>query len=100
MWMALIAGCGGGGGDPDAQEIARRVQDTIVQTGMVYHAVENDGTELWINAADQKYRKKESPKSSGRVSVGQGWIQTNYDPFTNTIGTKDLSPKGSATPRI
>jgi outer membrane lipoprotein-sorting protein len=96
--FGMLSACGGS--DPSGQDVAKKVQDTISQPGMVYHAVEDDGTEVWIDAADQKYRKLESPKSSGLVSIGDGWKQIYYDPFANQVGTKDLSPKGPATPRI
>ncbi|MEO8458846.1 MAG: hypothetical protein ABI559_13675 [Chloroflexota bacterium] len=68
--------------------------------GMVYHSITNEGTEVWVDAADQKYRKKDPTAQGALVSVGQGWTQYYYDPFANTVGTKDLSPQGSATPRI
>lgn len=98
--IAMPAAACGGDGDPTGQEIASKVQQTIEQGGMVYHAVEGDGTELWIDAANEQFRKKESPQSAGLSSIGQGWTQYSYDPFTNTVVTKDLSPQGPATPRI
>lgn len=95
--IGALAACGGGGDEPSADEIASKVQQTIEQSGMVYHAVQADGTELWIDAADQQFRKKET---SGLTSIGKGWTEYSYDPFTNTVLTKDLTPQGPATPRI
>lgn len=97
--MAVCAACSGSD-EPTGGEIASKVQQTIEQPGMVYHAVEGDGTELWIDAANQQFRKKESPQSAGLTSIGEGWTQFYYDPFSNTVGTRDLTPEGPATPRI
>jgi hypothetical protein len=94
----LVSGCGGGSTSGD--DVAQRVGQTIQQPGMVYHALANDGAEVWIDASDQLYRKTDAKAGGSLVSVGQGWIQTAYDPFQNTVTQKDQTPPGPATPRI
>jgi hypothetical protein len=98
--IGLLVACGGGDGNPDAQEIAGRVLQAIDQPGMVYHAVGDDGSEIWMDAANQRFRKKDAPSGGGLVSVGEGWIRVYYDPVANAVSTRDLTPKSSATPRI
>ncbi len=94
----LVSGCGGGSTSGD--DIARRVGQTILQPGMVYHSVADDGAEVWIDASDQLYRKADATSKGRLVSVGQGWSQTVYDPFQNAVTQKDNTPPGPATPRI
>ncbi len=96
----LALGCGCGGGDPSGDDVAQRVGQTIQQPGLVYHAVQDDGAEVWIDANDQLYRKADAPTRGRLVSVGQGWLQTVYDPVQNAVAQKDNTPPGPATPRI
>jgi hypothetical protein len=95
----LALGCGGGG-DPSGDDVAQRVGQTIQQPGMVYHAVQDDGVEVWVDANDQLYRKADAPTRGRLVSMGQGWLQTVYDPVQNAVAQKDNTPPGPATPRI
>ncbi len=95
----LVVGCGCGG-DPSGDDVAQSVGQTIQQPGMVYHAVQDDGVEVWIDASDQLYCKADAPTRGKLVSVGQGWVQTIYDPLQNSVAQKDNTPPGPATPRI
>lgn len=97
--IGVLAACGGSD-EQSADEISRKVQETIEQPGMVYHTVEDNGAEAWIDAANEQFRKKESSQIGGLTSIGKGWTQYSYDPFTNAVLTKDQSPKGPQTPRI
>jgi hypothetical protein len=94
----LVSGCGGGSTNGD--DVAQRVGQTIQQPGMVYHAVANDGSEVWIDANDQLYRKADATARGSFLSVGQGWTQTVYDPVQNAVTKNDRSPQGSTRPRI
>jgi hypothetical protein len=99
--VGMLAACSGGGSDePDGDEIARKIQETIEQPGLVYHAVGDDSSEVWIDAVNRRYRKKDSATEGRLVSVGEEWTQIYYDPFSNTVASKDLSPRASAAPRV
>ena len=98
VFAVLAVGCGGGSTSGD--DVAQRVGQTIQQPGMVYHSVADDGAEVWIDASDQLYRKADAPAQGRLVSVGQGWLQTVYDPVQNAVTQKDQTPPGPATPRI
>jgi hypothetical protein len=98
IFAVLVVGCGGGSTSGD--DVAQRVGQTIQQPGMVYHAVQDDGAEVWIDASDQIYRKADPPTRGSLVSVGQGWVQTVYDPLQNVVAQNDNTPPGPATPRI
>ena len=92
----LVSGCSSGG-SPSGDDVAQRVGQTIEQPGMVYHAVANDGAEIWIDASDQLYRRADATTQASLVSVGQGWLQTVYDPFQNAVTQRDNTPRGPAT---
>ncbi len=103
LLAALATGCGsgGGGGDnPTGEEVAAKVSEAINQPGMVYHAVASDGSEVWIDAADQMYLRTEATSQGTALSVGQGWQLTEYDPYQNAVTESNDQPNGAATPRI
>lgn len=89
-----------GDDNPSADEVTQKVAAALDQPGMVYHAQADDGTEVWLDFAGQKYRRQETTSDGTLISVGDGWERTSFDPFNNKLLTEDLSPSGDARPRI
>lgn len=86
-------GDGGDGGateDRDAEEMAQAVFEAISEEGMVYHAIGGD-TEVWIDVDDQRYRERQVTADGDRISIGEGWTVTRYDPTLNEVTTTDES---------
>ncbi len=98
--MALAIACGASGTGRDADREVQKAFDAISQPGMVFHAKGDNGSEVWIDAERQLYRQRAAPSGGGLISVGQGWVRTYYDPFSNSVATEDRSPSGSSRPRI
>lgn len=103
LLVALAVACGGDddGDETDytAEEIVEKVQAAVIQPGMVFHAKGDDGSEVWLDPGNQRFRRQESQARGGLTSIGEGWTRYSYDPFSNSVQTEDLSP-GALTPRI
>lgn len=91
---------GNGSANRDAEEMAQAVFEAISEEGMVYHAIGGD-TEVWIDVDDQRYRERQVTSEGDRLSIGEGWMVTEYDPFTNeTTTTDETVDSGDLRPRI
>ena len=92
---------GGSNDQPNytAEELVAKVQAAVIVPGMVFHATGDDGSQVWLDPSEQKFRRQESADRGGLTSIGDGWTRYSYDPFNNVVNTDDLSP-GSQTPRI
>ena len=95
--LPLLSSCGGGGGE-DVDEVVDKIAEAIEQPGMVYHAQGTDGSEVWIDAENEVFRRKEPAVEGGLTVVGEGWIQTAYDPASNEVVEDTFEP--GETPRI
>lgn len=100
LLLALASGCGSDdGNDYTADEIVTKVQEAIFQPGIVFHATGDDGSEVWLDTGNQRFRRQESADRGGLTSIGEGWTRYSYDPFNNVTQEEDLSP-GGGEPRI
>ncbi len=98
--VGLAMACGASGKGGDAEREVQKAFEAISQPGMVFHAKGDNGSEVWIDAERQLYRQRAAPSAGGLISVGQGWVRTYYDPFSNRVATEDRSPSGPGRPRI
>lgn len=98
LLATLAPACGGGG--ESADEVTQRAFAAINQPGMVFHAKGDDGSEVWIDAEKQVFRRVASEKDGGLISVGDGWQAMSYDPYQNAVSTKDSAPPANSPPRI
>lgn len=98
-----LAACGddddNGAGGLSAQGVVDDFEAAIAKPGVVYHALGDDESEVWIDAENQRFRRQEPTSTGALTSVGQGWTRWSYDPFNNLVTEEDLSPTG-ARPRI
>lgn len=102
MACLLVVGAAacGGGDEETPDQIAQKVYQAINQPGKVYHVRGDDGSEVWIDAANQRYRRREATAQGQLTSVGEGWTKISYDPFDNKVKTQDTKPTGPSVPRI
>ena len=96
---AFSVGCDGGDG-LSAEEITERVEDAVREPGMVYHAIGDDNSEVWLDPENEVFRRRESTANGELVSVGEGWLRWAYDPFENAVLENDSEPEGPPRPRI
>lgn len=94
-----VAACGGGE-ELTAEEIVERVADAVSEPGLVYHAIGDDGSEVWIDAENEKFRRTDGAARGELTSVGDGWERYTFDPGDNKVLVRDTSPQGPARPRI
>jgi hypothetical protein len=85
------------GDSPD--EVVAQIEDAVLQDGMVFHAAGDDGSEVWLDPENQRYRRKEATRDGGLTSIGEGWTRYRLDPVTNEVMTEDLTPQ-EQQPRI
>jgi hypothetical protein len=104
LFVLAVAACAvvacGGGGDPTGEEITERVEDAVQEDGMVYHAVGDNGTEIWLDPEDEMYRRVDETDAGLVTSVGEGWTEIAYDPLNNIVTEEDRNPTGPERPRI
>ncbi|MDO8615832.1 MAG: hypothetical protein Q7T33_08875 [Dehalococcoidia bacterium] len=99
MMAALaLAACGGGGDALSEEDVLRKAANAVRAEGMVFHAQGDDGSEVWIDAVNQHYRKRDG--KTGLVSVGEGWKTTSYDPLSNQTKTEETQFGPEVTVRI
>ncbi len=98
--VAVGLACGGGGNDETPDQIAQKAYQAVNQAGKVYHVRGDDGSDVWIDAANQRYRRGEATSDGVLTSVGDGWTMISYDRTQNQVTTEDTKPTGSAVPRI
>ncbi len=94
----LAPACGGGG--ETAEDVTQKAFEAINQPGMVFHAKGDDGSEVWIDAGNEVFRRRDGQSAGGLVSVGEGWQTSSYDPYENAVSTKDNAPLADQPPRI
>ncbi len=94
-----VAACGGGD-ELTAEEVVERVAEAVNEPGMVYHAIGDDGSEVWIDVEKQKFRRADGAAGGELTSVGDGWERYTFDPSDNEVLVRDTSPQGPARPRI
>ncbi len=88
----IVVGCGGGDEESSAEEIIAKTSEAVRRDGMAFHAKGDDGSEVWIDAAGQRYRALRRSRTELLTAVGMGWTETTYDPDTNTVASKDSTP--------
>lgn len=98
LLLALVAACGGG--DPSGEEIAERVADALAEPGMVYHAIGDDNSEVWMDVENQKFRRRDATSDGELTSIGEGWDRYAYDAIENRVFVEDANPEGLIRPRI
>lgn len=96
---AALVACGEDD-NPSGDEVAERVADAVRKPGMVYHSVADDNSEVWIDAENAVFRRREATSSGELISVGEGWVRTGFNAFDNKIEEEDTSPQGELRPRI
>lgn len=94
--IVLLGGSGDEGSSPE--EIIAKTSEAVRRDGMAFHAKGDDGSEVWIDAAGQRYRAVQREGTQLLTAVGQGWTQTTFDPETNAVSSEDATP--GTTPRI
>jgi hypothetical protein len=95
----VLSACGGEGGQDELEEAIDRAYDAVAVADMVFHAKADDGSEVWIDSENQRYRALERRDEVLLVAVGEGWKKTSYDALNNQVTTEDRRPEG-AVPRI
>ncbi len=98
LLVVIAAGCGGG--DESGEEIVERVVDAVDEPGMIYHAIGDDNSEVWVDVENEKFRRREATASGGLISVGDGWDRYTFDPIENQVFVEDANPEGALRPRI
>ncbi|MCH8814257.1 MAG: hypothetical protein IH957_04040 [Chloroflexi bacterium] len=93
---AVLVACGG---SDRAEDAAQRVLEAMDEVGMVYHAVAGD-IEVWLDIDDQVYRSRQVTADRDKITIGEGWLQTVYDPLTNAVSESDESLPSDRRPRI
>ncbi|HUF54532.1 MAG TPA: hypothetical protein VMR52_12280 [Dehalococcoidia bacterium] len=76
------------------------MEDAVSEAGMVYHAVGDDGSEVWIDTENEMFRRVDETDAGRLTSVGTGWTEISYDPLQNVVLEEDQNPTGPQRPRI
>ncbi len=111
LWDAGFTGwgwperAGGRGGSPMlravvGEEIVERVVDAVSEPGMIYHLIGDDNSEIWVDAENERFRRREAAADGGLTSVGEGWIRYTFDAIENQVVVVDANPEGPIRPRI
>lgn len=87
------------GGSDSAEDAAQRVLAAMDEEGMVYHGVAGD-TEVWLDIDNQVYRSRQVTADGDKITIGEGWLQTVYDPRANAVSESDESLPSDRIPRI
>ncbi len=95
----IVAACGGGGSE-SGEEIVERVEAAVSEPGMIYHAIGDDNSELWMDVENEKFRRREGASGGALISVGDGWDRYRFDPIENKVSVEDENPGGPIRPRI
>jgi len=98
LLVVIAAGCGGGG--ESGEEIVERAEKAMNEPGMIYHAIGDDNSEVWMDVENEKFRRREAVSSGGLISVGDGWDRYRFDPIENQVFVEDANPEGPIRPRI
>ena len=102
LLVLATVGCGGdddeGSSEMSSEEIVSKVEQAVSQPGMIFYAEGDDGSEVWLDAENERYRRKEPQRSGGLTSIGEGWTRYRFDQFQNEVIEEDLSP--ATQPRI
>ena len=99
LLVVIVAACGGGG-EESGEELVERVVDAVSEPGMIYHAIGDDGGEVWMDAENERFRRREATADGGLTSVGEGWDRYTFNPIENQVFVVDANPKGPIRPRI
>ena len=99
LLLAVLAACGGGGAE-SGEEIVERAERAMREPGMIYHAIGDDGSELWMDVENEKFRRREARSGGLLTSVGDGWDRYRFDPIENQVTVEDANPQGPIRPRI
>ena len=81
-------------------EIVERVEEAMREPGMIYHAIGDDGSELWMDVENEKFRRREASSDGSLTSVGDGWDRYRFDAIENQVFVEDANPEGPIRPRI
>ena len=98
LLLAVVASCGGGAAS--GEEIVERVEEAMREPGMIYHAIGDDNSEIWMDVENEKFRRREASASGSLTSVGDGWDRYRFDPIQNEVFVEDANPQGLIRPRI
>ena len=96
--VALFLVLRGGENRDSPEAIIAKASAAVRRDGMAFHARGDDGSEVWIDAAGQRYRAVQRNGTQLLTAVGNGWTETTYDPETNAVSSKDSTPGN--VPRI
>ena len=97
--LVVVAACGGGGRE-SGEEIVEKVEEALSEPGMIYHAIGDDSSEVWMDVENEKFRRREATSRGGLISVGDGWDRYTFDPIENRVFVEDANPEGLVRPRI
>ena len=76
--FVAVAACGGdddddnGDGGDSPEEVVTLIEDAVLQPGMVFHAEGDDGSEVWLDPENQRYRRQEATQDGGLTSHRRG----------------------------
>ena len=100
--LVAVVACSGGeeSGEESGEEIVRRVEEALNQPGMIYHAIGDDDSEVWMDVENEKFRRRETTSAGELTSVGDGWDRYTFDPIGNQVFVEDANPEGELRPRI
>ncbi len=96
--LVVAAACGGGG--ESGEEIVKRVEEALSEPGMIYHAIGDDGSEVWMDVENEKFRRRAATVEGELISVGDGWDRYAFDAIENQVFVEDANPEGPIRPRI
>ena len=100
LLLVVVAACGGGGGGDSGEDIVKRVEEALHEPGMIYHAIGDDNSEVWMDVENELFRRREATSRGELTSVGDGWDRFTFDPIENQVFVEDLNPTGALRPRI
>ncbi|MCH7954018.1 MAG: hypothetical protein IIC25_09015 [Chloroflexi bacterium] len=96
--LVVLAACGGG--SESGEDIVKQVEEALNEPGTIYHVVGDDGSEIWMDVENEKFRRREATSRGGLISVGDGWDRYTFDPIENQVFVEDANPEGLVRPRI